>query len=41
VPSSAPAPVKWGVSFVFTVLVVLYLALAGRAPDRRREITPR
>jgi uncharacterized membrane protein SpoIIM required for sporulation len=40
-PSSAPAPVKWGVSFVFTVLVVLYLALAGRAPDRRREITPR
>ena len=36
-PSSAPAPVKWAVSFVFTVLVVLYLALAGRGPSRRRE----
>jgi uncharacterized membrane protein SpoIIM required for sporulation len=37
-PSSAPAPLKWAVSFVFTTLVVLYLALAGRGTDRRREI---
>jgi uncharacterized membrane protein SpoIIM required for sporulation len=29
-PSSLPAPVKWTASGIFTTLVVLYLALAGR-----------
>jgi uncharacterized membrane protein SpoIIM required for sporulation len=31
-PSSLPAQIKWSASGVFTVLVVLYLSLAGRAP---------
>lgn len=41
-PSSLPAPVKWSASGVLTVLVALYLVLAGRggaedaARDRRR-----
>jgi uncharacterized membrane protein SpoIIM required for sporulation len=29
-PSAAPPPVKWAASGVFTLLVILYLALAGR-----------
>jgi len=33
-PSSLPAPVKWAASGVFTVLVALYLALAGRGGPR-------
>lgn len=33
-PSSAPAPLKWSVSALGTVLLVLYLALAGR--EKRR-----
>jgi uncharacterized membrane protein SpoIIM required for sporulation len=32
-PSSLPAPVKWTASGVFSVLVVLYLSLAGRGAD--------
>ncbi len=38
-PSSLPPPVKWSASGVFTLLVVLYLALAGRS-DRRARLAP-
>jgi uncharacterized membrane protein SpoIIM required for sporulation len=34
-PSSAPPPAKWAVSALFTVLVVAYLAFAGRRGERR------
>jgi uncharacterized membrane protein SpoIIM required for sporulation len=34
-PSSLPAPVKWSASGVFTLLVVLYLSLAGRGGEAR------
>lgn len=39
-PSSLPAPIKWAASGLFTVLIVLYLALAGRrgAPRDPREL---
>ena len=33
-PSSLPAPVKWAASGVFSVLVALYLALAGKEARR-------
>lgn len=34
-PSAAPAPVKWAVSVVFSLLVAAYLAFAGRHGSRR------
>lgn len=34
-PSAIPAPVKWAVSIVFSLLVTAYLALAGRQFSRR------
>jgi uncharacterized membrane protein SpoIIM required for sporulation len=36
-PSSLPPPVKWSASGVFSLLVVLYLALAGRARSSTGE----
>ena len=36
-PSSIPSPVKWAASAISTVLLVLYLALAGRDRHARRE----
>ena len=36
-PSSLPMPVKWTASAIFTVLVTLFLALAGRGEPRRRR----
>ncbi|AUX43043.1 membrane protein [Sorangium cellulosum] len=33
-PSAVAAPVKWAASGLFTLLVVLYFALAGRGPAR-------
>jgi uncharacterized membrane protein SpoIIM required for sporulation len=33
-PSSAPAPVKWAASAIFTLGIALYLGLAGRGPDQ-------
>lgn len=36
-PSSLPMPVKWAASAIFTVLVTLFLALAGRGEPRRRR----
>jgi len=35
-PSAIPPPVKWAASGLFTVLIALYLALAGRAPKEAR-----
>jgi len=35
-PSSAPAPLKWGVSVVFSLLVTAYLLFAGRASSRAK-----
>jgi uncharacterized membrane protein SpoIIM required for sporulation len=40
-PSSIPPPVKWAASALFSVLVVLYLALAGRGPAGPSETTAR
>jgi uncharacterized membrane protein SpoIIM required for sporulation len=37
-PSALPAPVKWTASGIFTLLVILYLALAGR--DSKQEVKP-
>ena len=34
-PSSLPAPVKWSAAGAFTLLVTLYLALAGRSRESR------
>ena len=38
-PSSLPAPIKWTASGVFSLLVVLYLALVGRA-DAASPVAP-
>jgi uncharacterized membrane protein SpoIIM required for sporulation len=34
-PSSLPPPVKWTASAVFSILVILYLSLAGRPAEAR------
>jgi hypothetical protein len=39
-PSSLPAPVKWTASGVFSLLVILYLSLAGRSERRVIEGAP-
>ncbi len=39
-PSSLPPPVKWTASGLFTLLVILYLALAGRSPRRAPQEQP-